>query len=97
MFVDIEQLKAQNVFDAPDSVECCMVAGLQMIKFHEREINNLREKVGQFFRIRPQGEKVKFSLAVHRNRLGKLDFLWKSNVKPQNWQIVEQKMNDLNS
>lgn len=92
MFINIKTAMEKGVFCAPESVTSMNVADTQMVCFSDAKPSPVREKVGGFIRVIRPKEAQKYAVMVVREHSGRLKFCWKSNVKPKDFEIFEQKL-----
>lgn len=101
MHLNIQKAIETGLFSAPDSVLSNTIGDTQFIQFYSHIPNRLRVKFEDFLytKLRRRKDKMvkKYTLLVTKHHGGRLQFLWKSNVKPQNAEIFVQKLSEFRS
>lgn len=101
MHLDVQKAMETGLFSAPDTVYSKTVGDTQFIQFDSHIPNHLVVKIEDFLctflRRREDKSVKKYTLLVTKQRGGRLQFLWKSNVKPQSAEIFVQKLSEFRS
>lgn len=101
MHLNIQKAVETGLFSAPDTVSSRTFGDTQFIQFDSHVPNHLVAKVEDFLytflRRREDKSVKKYTLLVTKHHGGRLQFLWKSNVKPENAEIFVQKLSEFRS
>ena len=101
MHLDVQKAMETGLFSAPDTVYSKTVGDTQFIQFDSHIPNHLVVKIEDFLctflRRREDKSVKKYTLLVTRHHSGRLQFSWKSHVKPENAEIFVQKLSEFRS